>query len=68
MMITSFLCLKAFNDLEQSFSNSNMHINHLGDLVETEILIWQVKESAFLTSSPMILMLLILTPHFEEQE
>lgn len=39
-----------------------------GDLTEIEILIWQVEDSAFQTSSQMILMLLVLTPHVEEQE
>lgn len=38
------------------------------DLTEIEILIWQAGDSAFLTSSQMVLMLLVLTPHVEEQE
>lgn len=38
------------------------------DLTEIEILIWQVEDSAFLTSSQMVLMLLVLTPRVEEQE
>lgn len=65
-MTTLVFCWKSFNDLEQSFSNINMHGNQLGIFIRMQILTWQVEDSVFLTSSQV--MLLVQRPHSEEQE
>lgn len=65
-IITLFLCFKAFNDLERKFLKYLHAYKSSGDLVEMQILIWQVEDSAFLTSSRV--MLLVERQHFEQQE
>lgn len=62
---TSFLCLKVFNDLEQSFSNIN---RHPGLVVKMQISVQQAEDSAFLPSSQVMPMFLVQRPQFEEQE
>lgn len=57
--------------LSQCFSNANVHKNYLRNLVRIQILIQKVRDEArdstFLTSSQVRLMLLGCGPRIEEQ-